>query len=152
MISYKPRFYFNAITLYRIYAPLSKFTLLKPFAAILETINFLLFNSSIPASATIGIGTYCSHRGMAVVLHKRAIIGSNCVIGTSVVLGGRGKDIPGAPMIGDNVYLGSGCKILGGVKIGSNVTIGANSVVLTDIPDNCTVVGIPARIIDNQKS
>ena len=51
------------------------------------------------------------------------------------------------PIIGNNVYFGSGCKVLGPVKIGNNVVIGANSLVITDVPDDCTVVGVPARII-----
>ncbi len=49
--------------------------------------------------------------------------------------------------IGDNVILGSGCKIIGGIKIGSNVFVGANAVVTHDVPDNCVVAGVPARII-----
>jgi len=147
MTTYKPKIYINAISLYRIYGKLNKYWALKPIALLLEALNYLIFNSSIPPSSKIGKGTYCSHRGMAVVIHKNAVIGTNCVIGTSVVIGGRGKDIPGAPIIGDNVYLGSGCKVLGPVNIGSNVTIGANSVVLNDIPENSTAVGIPAKTI-----
>jgi serine O-acetyltransferase len=82
---------------------------------------------------------------MSVVIHKKAIIGENCTIGTCVTLGGRGKGIEGAPIIGDNVYISSGAKILGPIRIGNNVIIGANSVVLKDVSDDKTVVGIPAR-------
>lgn len=55
----------------------------------------------------------------------------------------------GTPQFGDNVLLGAGCKVLGGVKIGNNVKIGANAVVVTDIPDNSTVVSQPVRIINH---
>ena len=113
-------------------------------------LTHLLFNSTIPSTADIGIGTYCSHRGIAVVIHKNSKVGSNCVIGTSVVLGGRHSDNPGGPQIGNNVYIGTGAKVLGPVTIGDNVSIGANSVVLTDIPENSTVVGIPARIVSRR--
>lgn len=55
------------------------------------------------------------------------------------------------PIIGDNVIIGTGARILGNVRIGNNVKIGANSVVLTDIPDNCLAVGVPARIIRKEE-
>ena len=146
-MNYKPNFYFNAITLYRVYHKLSEIFLFRIVSRFLEFLNYLLFNSVIPSASIIGVGTYCSHRGMAVVIHKNSKIGKNCVIGTSVVLGGGGKDKAGAPVLGDNVYIGTGAKILGNIKIGNNVTIGANSVVTKDIPDNCTVVGVPGRIL-----
>ena len=59
--------------------------------------------------------------------------------------GARGK---GAPIIGDNVVLSAGCKIIGNVKIGNNVFVGANAVVVKDVPDGATVAGIPAKIIN----
>lgn len=137
--------YINAISLYRIYS--KKYIIKYKLSGILEAINYLIFNSSIPATAKIGEGTFCSHRGMSVVIHKEAIIGKNTIIGTCVTLGGRGKDIEGAPTIGSNCYIATGAKILGPVTIGNNVVIGANSVVLTNVEDNATVVGIPARRI-----
>ena len=84
---------------------------------------------------------------MSVVIHKKAIVGKNTIIGTCVTLGGKGKGIEGAPIIGDNCYIATGSKILGPVVIGNNVVIGANSVVLSDVEDNATVVGIPAKRI-----
>ena len=67
-------------------------------------------------------------------------IGANCTVQTGVVIaaGSRG--------IGDNVYFGAGAKVIGDAKIGNNVVIVANSLVLTDVPDNTTIVGVPARI------
>lgn len=70
-----------------------------------------------------------------------ARIGANCTVGSGVLIGGGAKDI------GDNVYFGPGSKIVGDASIGNNVVIAANSLVLTDIPDNTTAVGVPARIL-----
>jgi serine O-acetyltransferase len=67
-------------------------------------------------------------------------IGSGCTFNTDVLIG------TGVKSIGDNCYFGPGCKIIGEVKIGNNVLVVANSVVLTDVPDNTTVMGVPARI------
>lgn len=81
-----------------------------------------------------------------IIVHMHARIGKNAKIHPCVVIGSKG---PGkTPIIGDNVLLGNGCKILGGVKIGDNVTVGANAVVTKDVPDNCIVVGTyPMHII-----
>lgn len=83
-----------------------------------------------------------------IVIHHKARIGNRCMIMQQVTIGGTtNENGPIAAIIGDNCFLGAGCKILGEVKIGNNVKIGANAVVLDDIPDNCTAVGIPARIV-----
>ena len=68
------------------------------------------------------------------------------MIGTQVTVGGKSGHFE-VPVIGDNVYLATGAKILGPIKIGNNVTVGANAVVIKDVPDNCVVAGIPAKII-----
>lgn len=81
-----------------------------------------------------------------IIIHHNAIVGYNATIFHQVTIAGdinRG----GTAIIGDNCTIGSGAKIIGGVKIGNNVKIGANSVVINDIPDNCTVIGIPAIIV-----
>lgn len=80
------------------------------------------------------------------VIHARTVIGNKCTIGTCVTIGGKSGCYE-VPIIGDNVQISSGAKILGPVRIGSNVIIGANAVVTKDVPDNCVVVGAPARII-----
>jgi serine O-acetyltransferase len=67
-------------------------------------------------------------------------IGANCTIQSGVVITAATKSI------GDNVYFGPGAKVIGDAKIGNNVVIVANSVILTDVPDNCTIMGVPARI------
>ncbi|MBO7239717.1 MAG: serine acetyltransferase [Bacteroidaceae bacterium] len=113
---------------------------------IIYLLQYLFFNCAIPASCTIGKGTKFGYYGIAVVVHSRAKIGENCVIGTCVTIGGRSKHYD-VPVIGNNVYIGTGAKILGPVKVGDNVVIGAGAVVLNDIPDNCVVVGMPAKVI-----
>lgn len=109
-------------------------------------LQYILFNCSVPASCTLGKGTKFGYYGMAVVIHSRAVIGKNCVIGTCVTIGGRSKHID-VPVIGDNVYIGTGAKILGPIKIGNNVVIGAGAVVISDIPDNSVAVGMPAKVV-----
>lgn len=104
---------------------------------------------SLPASARIGKGFYIGHFG-GIIVHSDAEIGENCSIGTGVIIGTRGVGNVGVPTIGNNVYIGTGAKILGKIRIGDNVKIGANAVVVTDIPDNATAVGVPARILSEE--
>lgn len=106
--------------------------------------SFILFkcNSYIPYTAEIGEGTKLGYGGIGVVIHWKSKIGKNCKISQNVTIGSRGP----LPEIGDNVFIGPGTKCIGG-KIGSNVIIGANSVVTKEIPDNCVVAGVPAKII-----
>ena len=79
---------------------------------------------------------------------ETATIGDDCTIYHNSTLGGTGKDkYKRHPDIGNNVMVGSGSKVLGPIKIGNNVKIGANAVVLKDVPDNVTVVGVPAKIV-----
>lgn len=94
--------------------------------------------------------------GKGLVLHNfsgiylmPARIGKNCIVFQGVLIGHlrHTRGPRSAPIIGDNVFLGAGCKILGDVTIGNNVVVGANSLVVTSVPDNCTVVGVPARVV-----
>lgn len=101
----------------------------------------------IHPGATIGKGLFIDH-GMGVVIGETAVIGDNCLIYQGVTLGGTGKDKGKRhPTLGDNVLVGSGAKVLGPFTVGNNVKIAANAVVLNAIPDNCTAVGVPARIV-----
>lgn len=105
------------------------------------------YGISIPHSTNIGSGFYISHFG-DIVVNARAQIGKNCNISQGVTFGqaNRGKK-KGYPILGDNVYIGPGAKIIGAIKIGNNVAIGANCVVTNDIPNDAVVVGIPGVII-----
>ena len=101
----------------------------------------------IPAATQIGNGFYIGHHG-TIVVNGGAVIGRNVNISQGVTLGqaNRGEH-KGVPTIGDNVYIGSGAKIVGAVKVGNNVAICANAVVTHDVLDNACVAGVPARII-----
>ncbi len=100
----------------------------------------------IHPAAKIGSGFFIDH-GVGVVIGETTEIGDNCVIYQGVTLGGTGKDTGKRhPTLGNNVMVGAGAKVLGPVKIGDNVKIAAGAVVLTDIPADCTAVGVPARI------
>ena len=105
-----------------------------------------LFKSSLPATCTIGVDTKLGYGGIGIVVHARTVIGKNCMIGQGVTIGGKSGWYE-VPVIGDNVEISAGARILGPVHIGNNVIIGANAVVVKDVPDNCIVAGIPAKII-----
>jgi serine O-acetyltransferase len=101
----------------------------------------------IHPGATIGKGVFIDH-GMGVVIGETAIVGDYALIYQGVTLGGTGKQSGKRhPTLGENVVVGTGAKVLGNIQIGDNVRIGAGSVVLRDVPSDCTVVGIPGRIV-----
>ncbi len=89
-------------------------------------------------------GGLCILHGFGIVINSNCEIGKNCTILQNVTIGWN-KD--GCPKIGDDVYIGAGAIIIGNIIIGNNVKIGAGTVVTKNVPDNCTVVGNPARII-----
>lgn len=101
----------------------------------------------IHPGATIGKGLLIDH-GAGVVIGETTEIGDNCTIYQGVTLGGTGKDKGKRhPTLGNNVMVGCGAKILGPFQVGDNAKIAAGAVVLTEIPANCTAVGVPARIV-----
>ena len=105
----------------------------------------------IHPGASIGKGLFIDH-GIGVVIGETTIIGNNVTLFHGVTLGGTGKDKGKRhPTIEDNVFIGSGAKILGNITIGKNAKIGANSVVLKDVKKNTTVVGIPGQIVKGHK-
>lgn len=107
----------------------------------------LITGIEIHPGASIGKGL-CIDHGMGVVIGETAILGEYCLIYQGVTLGGTGKETGKRhPTLGDNVVVGAGAKVLGNLQIGSNVRVGAGSVVLRDVPSDCTVVGVPGRIV-----
>ena len=104
----------------------------------------------IHPGAKIGKGVFIDH-GMGVVIGETAIVGDYAIIYQGATLGGTGKETGKRhPTLGENVVVGAGAKVLGNIQLGNNVRIGAGSVVLRDIPSDCTVVGVPGRIVRRQ--
>lgn len=101
----------------------------------------------IHPGATIGKGLFIDH-GSGVIIGETAELGDNVTLYQGVTLGGTGKEQGKRhPTLEDNVMVSAGAKILGSFKIGENSKIGAGSVVLKEVPPNCTVVGVPGRIV-----
>ena len=104
-------------------------------------------NIEIHPGATIGRRFFIDH-GTGVVIGETAEIGDDVTIYQGVTLGGTGKDVGKRhPTVGNHVMIGAGAKVLGPFKIGDNSNIAAGSVVLNEIPENCTAVGSPARVV-----
>ncbi len=101
----------------------------------------------IHPGATIGRGLLIDH-GAGVVIGETAEIGDNCTIYQGVTLGGTGKDVGKRhPTLGNNVMIGAGAKVLGPFKVGDNAKIAANAVVLSEVEENSTCVGVPGRMV-----
>jgi serine O-acetyltransferase len=113
------------------------------FPGALQRLNFGLFGIEIPSGAEIGGGLYIAHPVGTVIAPRR--IGRNCSIIAAVTIGMRTERE--FPDIGDDVFIGAGARVLGGIRIGDRAIIGANAVVIQDVPDGATAVGVPARII-----
>lgn len=133
------------ITLYRIarWLHLHHVPLLP---VLLKILNRIIWSVVLPHTAELGRGVLLGYQGLGTVIHRRARIGNRVNIGSGVTIGGRSghEDVP---MIGDDVMIGSGAKILGPVRIGRGASIGANAVVLNDVPDYGVAVGVPARTV-----
>lgn len=107
----------------------------------------------IHPGATIGKGLFIDH-GSGVIIGETAELGDNVTLYQGVTLGGTGKEQGKRhPTLKDNVMVSAGAKVLGSFTIGENSKIGAGSVVLKEVPPNCTVVGVPGRIVkrDNER-
>ncbi|MFZ2160718.1 MAG: serine acetyltransferase [Sideroxyarcus sp.] len=99
----------------------------------------------LPCEVEVGTGFIIDHFG-GIVVSGYAKFGDHCRIRNGVVIGLKNIEEPGAPIIGNNVDIGTGAKVLGKIRIGNNVLIGANAVVISDVPDNSIAVGVPAVI------
>lgn len=101
----------------------------------------------IHPGAVIGEGLFIDH-GTGVIIGETTIIGNNVTLYQGVTLGGTGKEHGKRhPTIKDNVMISAGAKVLGSFTVGENSKIGAGSVVLEEVPPNCTVVGVPGRVV-----
>lgn len=108
------------------------------------------YGFQIPSSTNIGEGFYIGHFG-TIVINAKAVLGRNCNIAHNVTIGqaNRGKH-KGYPVIGDQVWIGTGAVVVGNIHVGSNVLIAPNSFVNTDVPPNSIVIGNPCKIISKE--
>jgi serine O-acetyltransferase len=107
----------------------------------------LFYGLEITVSSEIGGGLYIAHPYGMVIMPER--IGRNCSIISNVTIGLRNERA--FPLIGDDVFIGAGARVLGGIHIGDGARIGANAVVIEDVPAGATAVGVPARVIGIHK-
>jgi serine O-acetyltransferase len=120
----------------------------KPFSFLYKVLfKFvqILTGIELPCEVQIGRNFVIDHFG-GIIISGYAQFGDNCRIRNGVVVGLRRVEEKSAPVIGDNVDIGAGAKLLGPIRIGNNVVIGANAVVLSDVPDNSIAVGVPAQV------
>ena len=109
----------------------------------------ILTGIELPCEVPVGRNFVIDHFG-GIIISGYAKFGDNCRLRDGVVVGLRRVEEKCAPIIGNNVDIGSGAKLLGQIKIGDNVLIGANAVVLCDVPDNSIAVGVPAVVKSRQ--
>lgn len=115
-----------------------------PFALVMHRRYYRKFGLQISRKTKIGYGLYIGH-GVGIVIHPGTIIGNNCNLSQFTTIGTAENK---TAIIGNNVYIGPSVCIVDNVYIGDNVSIGAGSVVTKDIPENATVVGVPAKILN----
>ena len=136
----------HAILAYRVSHKLYLSRHYLPARAVSQLARFIT-GIEIHPGATIGKNLFIDH-GSGVVIGETTEIGDNCTLYQGVTLGGTGKDVGKRhPTLGNNVLVGAGAKVLGPFTIADNAKIAANAVVLKEVPENSTAVGIPARVV-----
>lgn len=120
-------------------------------AVLIRGIIRIVFSCDIPYKASIGKGTTFPHDALGTVIHPNVIIGEQCKILHGVTIGGRSGHTD-VPTIGDNVTIGANSTLLGPIHVGNNSIIGAGAVVINDVPENCIVAGVPAKIVNKHKN
>ena len=121
---------------------------LKVLALLLQWLNQWMNQCVIGTGARFGPGFVLLHP-VGVVINSKVRGGQNVALESGVVIGDeKGR----SPVLGSNVFVGAGAKIIGGIEIGDNVNIGANAVVVKSLPSNCTAVGIPAKVVRQRGS
>jgi serine O-acetyltransferase len=123
--------------------------LVRKFFSLLYKLSYkfiqIITGIELPCEAIVGNNFVIDHFG-GIIVSGFVRIGDNCRIRNGVVIGLQRASESRAPVIGDNVDIGAGAKILGAIFIGNNVSIGANAVVICDVPDDCIAVGVPAVV------
>jgi serine O-acetyltransferase len=118
---------------------------------VLHKLTEIVCGIGIGSTATIGRRLSIEHHG-CIFIHGAVVIGDDCMIRQGVTLGNTGlEDRFGAPTLGNRVQIGAGAKVLGRVRVGDDVIIGANAVVISDVPDNVIVFGVPARVFKTRE-
>jgi serine O-acetyltransferase len=128
----------------------------RPFVPIripLKVVSFLatkfcvvFMEMDIDAQASIGGGLYIAHIG-GVHINPGAVIGRDCDVAHRVTIGASAMGRQGVPTLGDNVYIGTGAVLIGKIRVGSGAKIAANTLVMTNVPEGATVMGVPGRIV-----
>ena len=108
------------------------------------------FGIYVPSRLKVGKG-FAIHNFSGIFLPPTTT-GDNLIVFQGVTVGHLRGQGGKPPRLGSNVFLGAGCKVMGNITIGNNVVVGANSLVVNDVPDNCTVVGVPARVVSRDTS
>lgn len=123
---------------------------LRPAAYLIRGAMRVVFACDVPYATRIGRGTLFPHHALGVVIHPAAVIGEGCKVGQNVTIGGR-KGINVLPKLGDRVTVGCGASILGPVTVGDDAVVGAGAVVIHDVPSGATAVGVPAKILEDER-
>ncbi len=131
----------SSMVIYRLTQAVSGISSLAPLALLLQWLNKFLNGCVIGVKADFGPGFVVMH-SVGVVVNSKVVAGSNLTLEGGVVIGDEKGQ---SPVLGDQLFIGSGAKIIGGVRIGNNVKIGANAVVVHSIDSDSTAVGIPAK-------
>ncbi|MDW6003093.1 serine O-acetyltransferase [Vibrio mangrovi] len=139
---------FRFVLLMRLAKHGRKIPVLNLFFILFYKVSKVIYTSDVNYRATIGPGLRM-HHVFGTTWGEHVRIGRNATIVHNVTIAGKNGEWP---VIGDNVYLGTGCCILGGINIGNNVVVGANAVVTKDVPDNAIVAGIPAKVVSEKGS
>lgn len=137
----------TAVVVYRAERALYRWKLV-PLAYALARLNQVVHGIEIPPTVDVGPGLVIYHPS-GIVLHGDVVVGARLRIHTGVVLGIRGTSSGGTvgpPVVGDDVLIGTGAKLLGDITVGDRVHVGANAVLVTDAPTDSTVTGIPATV------
>ena len=136
-----------------IYRSPSKRAALLPFRAVhLLGATFIeaFLQMRLNVKADIGPGLLIAHCG-GITLHPDVVIGSNCDLAHHVTIGTRGKGAVGTPRLGDGVYIGTNAVLIGPIVVGDRARIGANSLVVCDVPEGATMMGVPATMVHRRK-
>ncbi len=151
---FTPGFRFSVALRIARYTRLNRWTRfgLRQFMGVMLYRYSVRYGISISSDTPVGAGLYIGHFG-GIHVNRGAVIGNNCNLQQDVTLGKANRGArAGAPVIGNNVFIGAGAKIIGHILVGDGAAIGANAVVTKDVPPGAAVAGVPARVVSDQGS